>query len=353
MPAMLPVITPSVCADLPPLDARLGESPEDFQVDELPAYLPCGTGSHRYLRVRKRQMNTQDMMHHLAAAAGITPSEIGSAGMKDRHAVTTQWISVPASCSPTSQWRLPEGVEILEEHLHTNKLRTGHLNGNRFTLRLVGATENDKARFAPLWGRLTSGLYNSYGTQRFGHNGSNLQRALDWLNGAFVLKGPKARFYRKLYPSVIQAEIFNRYLVERISTSLLNPLAGEVVRLAGSGSRFVVKDPIAELPRWQARDILPMGPMVGSKIHPRLESAAQEIQRRSIEQVCGTPEVPQSLSSEAPGTHRDLLIFLENAGFEWLDDQSLRLTFELPAGAYATEVLRELTQRPNPSGWAG
>jgi tRNA pseudouridine13 synthase len=330
---------------LPPLEARLGDAPEDFQVDEIPAYLPCGSGSHRYLRIRKRLMNTQDLLHQLANAAGVPQSEIGSAGMKDRNAVTTQWVSIPAQCRPTNEWQLPEGIEILQESLHTNKLRTGHLIGNRFALRLVGATESDKNRFGPLWQRLMGGIYNSYGAQRFGHNGSNLGRALQWLKGDLTLKGPKARFYKKLYPSVVQAEIFNRYLIERIAASLQSPLEGEVVRLSGSGSRFVVKAPEVELPRWQARDIVPMGPMVGAKIHPPLEAAALEIQQRATSEVCSSPEPPQRLLAEAPGTHRDLLLFLQNATFEWLDDQSLTLCFELPAGAYATEVLRELTQR--------
>jgi len=343
---ILPVVPPLVCGDLPALDAHLGDSPDDFQVDELPAYLPSGTGTHRYLRIRKRSLNTQDLLHYVANAAGVPQTEIGSAGMKDKHAVTTQWVSVPAQCRPTTEWQLPEGVEILEESLHSNKLRTGHLIGNRFTLTLVEASADDRGRFVPLWERLQGGIYNSYGTQRFGHNGSNLPRALQWLSGAFVLKGPKARFYKKLYPSVIQSEIFNRYLIERIATSLQRPITGEVVRLAGSGSRFVVKDPDAELPRWQSRDILPMGPMVGLKIHPPLESAALKIQQAVVAQVCGDSTIPERLLSEAPGTHRDLLLFLGEAAFEWLNDQSLKICFELPAGAYATEVLRELTQRP-------
>jgi tRNA pseudouridine13 synthase len=335
---------PLVCADLSPLDAHLGSEPEDFVVDEVPAYLPSGSGTHRYLRVRKRLMNTQDLLHQLAIAAGVNQSEIGSAGMKDRHAVTTQWVSVPANCHPSSEWQLPAGVEILEESLHTNKLRTGHLIGNRFTLTLVDAGASDKTRFALLWQRLERGMYNTYGAQRFGHNGDNLERALQWATGAFALKGPKARFYKKLYPSVIQAEIFNRYLIERVRRSLELPLTGEVVRLAGSGSRFVVKDPPTELARWQSRDILPMGPMVGSRIHPPLESDALEIEHFVIASLCGAPELPKLVLSEAPGTHRDLLLFLKDPAFEWLDNQRLRLSFELTAGAYATEVLRELTQ---------
>jgi tRNA pseudouridine13 synthase len=339
-----PIATPLVCNDLTPLDARLGGEPEDFVVDEVPAYLPTGTGTHLYLRVRKRLMNTQDLLHHLAQAAGVNQSELGSAGMKDRHAVTTQWVSLPANCRPTAEWRLPDGVEILEQGLHTNKLRTGHLIGNRFTLTLVDASDDDHSRFDLLWQRLERGMYNGYGAQRFGHNGDNLGRALQWASGAFALKGPKARFYKKLYPSVIQAELFNRYLIERLARSLEQPLSGEVVRLSGSGARFVVKDSAGELTRWQSRDIVPMGPMVGSKLHPSLESDALELQHSVVATLFGTPELPERVLSEAPGTHRDLLLFLKEPAFEWLNNQRLQLSFELPAGAYATEVLRELTR---------
>ena len=341
-----PVEPPMVCRDLPALEGQLGDAPEDFRVDEIPAYLPSGSGSHRYVRIRKRLINTQDLISHIAKAAGVPQSDIGSAGMKDKHAVTTQWFSLPERSRPVSEWDLPEDIEILEESLHANKLRTGHLIGNRFTLRLVNLGEQDRSRFIALWQRVLHGIYNGFGSQRFGHGGSNLERALRWLAGDFTLRGPKARFYRKLYPSVIQAEIFNRYLIERIAMSLSRPIAGEVVRLAGSGARFIVKDPDVELPRWQSGDILPVGPMVGSKIHPPAESTALDIERRVLEQVCQEWADPQRLLDEAPGTHRDLLLFLGQPAYEWLSDQSLKISFDLPAGAYATEVLRELIQKP-------
>lgn len=343
-----PARPPLTCADLPPLEGHLGQAPEDFLVDEIPAYQPSGSGSHLYVRVRKRLLNTQDLVQIIAKAANVPVSEVGSAGMKDKHAITTQWLSVPAQCRPLAEWELPSGVEVLEDGLHNNKLRTGHLQGNRFTLRLVDLGADDHSRFVAIWNRVQCGIYNGYGAQRFGYGGQNLERALRWLAGEFELRGPKARFQRKLFPSVVQADVFNRYLIARLARSLEQPILGEIVRISGSGSRFIVKDTSAELPRWQSRAIVPMGPIVGGKMHPKFESDAQALELEALKQVCNTEIQQERLRSEAPGTHRDLLVYLEDPVFETVEGADARshalvMKFTLPAGAYATEVLREFT----------
>jgi len=342
----LPIEPPCVCRDLAAIAGRVGPEPEDFLVDEIPAYEPCGSGSHMYVRVRKRLLATPDLIHLLAKAAGVPEPSLGHAGMKDKHAVTTQWLSLPLPCRPRSEWLLPDSVEVLEESLHTNKLRTGHLHGNRFTLRLLELEPEDHSRFQLLWTRIESGIFNSFGEQRFGYGGANLQRALNWLQGNFQLRGPKARFLKKLHPSVIQAEIFNRYLIRRVAASLDRPLLGEVVRLKGSGSAFIVDDTEAELPRWTAGDILPTGPIVGSRTFPAARGDALALEQAAMHEVCPEVEQIERLYSEAPGTRRDLLLFLEDPAFEWVDDRTLKVSFALPSGAYATQVIRELTQEP-------
>lgn len=344
--SILPTEPPSVCRDLAPIWGRLGPEPEDFQVEEIPAYQPCGSGTHRYVRVRKRLLTTPELVHLIAQTAGVPESSLGYAGLKDKQAVTTQWLSLPLPSCPTSEWTLPDSVKVIEESLHTNKLRTGHLHGNRFTLRLVNLEPDDKSRFQSLWTRIQTGIFNSFGEQRFGYGGANLQKALDWLQGNFQLRGPKARFLRKLHPSVIQAEIFNRYLIRRIDASLECPLLGEVVRLQGSGSCFIVSDPATEQPRWSAHDILPTGPMVGGRVHPAAQAEALALEQAVTRELCPQAEQMARLFAQAPGTRRDLLLFLEQSSFEWIDGQTLKVSFELPAGAYASQVLRELTQEP-------
>ena len=343
---LLPTEPPITCRNLAPLGGQLGCEPEDFRVDEIPAYEPCGSGTHRYVRLRKRLLTTPELVHIVARAANVHESSVGTAGMKDKYAVTTQWLSLPMPCAPVSEWTIPETVEVLEESLHTNKLRTGHLHGNRFTIRLINLDIDAKARFLALWSRIERGILNSFGEQRFGHGGSNLQRAMDWLQGRFQLRGPKARFLKKLYPSVIQAEVFNRYLIRRMEASLDEPLPGEVVRLKGSGACFVVKNQADEKPRWHLGDILPTGPMIGAKAYPAAQSNALAMEQQVASDLGLEGELLARLNVEAPGTRRDLLLFLDGPTFEWLEDQSLSISFALPAGAYATQVLRELTQEP-------
>ncbi len=342
----MPVEPPIVCRDLPPIRGSLGPEPEDFCVDEIPAYKPSGTGSHLYVLIKKRLLTTPDMVHLIAKAAGVAEAGIGHAGMKDKYAVTTQWLSLPLPCRQPEAWELPATIMVLESGLHTNKLRTGHLHGNRFTLRLVDLQPEDTSRFQALWARIERGIFNSFGEQRFGHGGANLRRATEWLEGRSSLRGPKRRFLQKLNVSVIQSEIFNRYLIRRIEASLSSPLLGEVLRLKGSGACFVVKSPADEQPRWDAGDTLPTGPMVGSRVYPAAELGALAIEQAATHDVCPDPQQLERLYAEAPGTRRDLLLFLAQPGFEWVNDQTIKISFELPAGAYATQVLRELTQEP-------
>jgi len=336
---------PLTTLGLAPILGRLGAEPEDFRVDEIPAYLPSGTGSHCYVLVRKRLLTTPELVHVIAKAARVAEPSIGYAGMKDKHAVTTQWLSVPQPCVEAAGWELPPGVEVLETSLHSNKLRTGHLHGNRFTLRLVCPDPADKPRFEALWAKIQLGIYNGFGAQRFGFGGSNLGRALNWLERKTPLRGPKGRFLKKLNVSVIQSEIFNRYLVARIQASLSAPLLGEVVRLRGSGACFIVKDPADEQPRWDSKDILPTGPMIAHRIHPAAEGVALALEQTVARSVCDGTAL-DDLCAEAPGARRDVLLDLGQPKYEWENNHIIRVSFELPAGAYATEVLRELTHEP-------
>ncbi|HEY3235093.1 MAG TPA: tRNA pseudouridine(13) synthase TruD, partial [Polyangiaceae bacterium] len=215
---LLPHQPPLCSADLPTVGGRPGAEPEDFVVDEIPLYPASGKGEHWFVRVRKRLRTTPDMIEAVARAAGVSARDVGYAGMKDKQAVTTQWISVPAGCHRVEAWALPLGIEVLETARHDNKLRTGHLLANHFRIRLVGVQDEPLPRARAILHRLTErGLPNYFGAQRFGRDGSNLSLAVEWLlNGGQNKRGKRGRFYAKLYPSVIQAEVFNRYLSARL-----------------------------------------------------------------------------------------------------------------------------------------
>jgi tRNA pseudouridine13 synthase len=263
--------------------------------------------------------------------------------MKDKHAVTTQWISVPVQSSiPPESWVLPDTLAVVAVSRHQNKLRTGHLLGNRFAIRLVGVDPDAVEKAKRILARIElSGFVNYFGAQRFGNGGRNLSRALEWVIGGDSRRR-KAHFDQKLLSSVIQAEIFNRYANARSALPLDRLVDGEVVRLEGSGSVFVIEDPEKERARLLAGDIHLTGPILGPKMKAPQATAAQLEDRAVRELSLEEPEL-QRLGRAAAGTRRDLLarptgVSVRGEGGE------LFLEFFLPAGSYATEVIRELTR---------
>jgi len=345
MPDLLPHEPPRT-TDEPPVAERIGPEPEDFIVNELPLYSPSGDGEHWMFELRKRGWTTPDAVSALARAARVAERDIGHAGMKDRHAVTTQWMTIPGRAASPDSWELPDGLHIVSHSRHSTKIRTGHLAGNRFEIRLVNAAPDGVRRAqAILDGILERGLPNYFGVQRFGHEGRNLEEGLRWLAAGAPARGKRTRFYRKLYPSVVQAEIFNRYVTARRARGLDRLLRGEVVRLDGSRSVFVVEDPEAELPRLQSRDIHLTGPMPG----PKMRAAAGEalrLEHDALTELGLEADSVKTLERLVDGTRRDLLVWPERLEVTSNEPGTLLITVSLPPGAYATQLLRELLPAP-------
>jgi tRNA pseudouridine13 synthase len=333
---------PFATSSLPAAGGAIGAEPEDFRVEEIPAYLPSGEGEHLYVRVEKRSLTTPDLVRLLAREARVNERDIGYAGLKDRNAVTTQWLSLPQTATLPDAWSLPGNVRVLESSRHNNKLRTGHLRGNRFRIALcsleAGALERAQAIVAEL-GRV--GLPNYFGGQRFGRGGDNLGRALGWLRGMGKARLPA--FLYKLYPSVVQSEIFNRYLTVRRAAGLELALQGEVMRLSNAGSHFVVTDPAVETERVQRREIVPAGPMIGPKMMAS-SGIPYELEERAVAEVGLEPPVREVLARAAPGARRDLLVYPAELGLTDLGEGRAELSFVLPSGSYATVLVRELTR---------
>lgn len=328
---------------LPGVGGAIGPELTDFVVDELPAYAPSGSGDHWYVLVKKRGMNTRDAALAIARASGSSERDIGYAGMKDRHGVTTQWLSVPGRAPAPDSWQLPAELTLVEVSRHTNKLRTGHLRGNRFDVGLVGTEEGAEEKARALFAELERrGHVNYFGSQRFGRDGRNLAEAVAWLGGEARLPRGRERFLAKLYASALQSEIFNRYATRRVQRGLGELLHGEVVRLAGAGASFVVEDVAREAPRWQTRDLCLTGPMPGPKMREAKADAA-DLEAEVIAELGLDPAALDELGRHAPGTRRDLLVMPEGASVATEGDR-LRLRFTLPAGSYATMLVRELTR---------
>lgn len=327
---------------LPTLEAAIGPALDDFVVDEIPLYAHSGEGEHQYVRIEKRGLTTPAMVRAVTRAAGVDERDVGYAGLKDKHAVTSQWLSFPSKARPPSEWQLPEGVRVIEHTRHGNKLRTGHLMGNRFRITLVTQDSGALEKAEPVAERLrTRGLFNYYGGQRFGRRGEGLGQALAWLREGAKLHG-LPRFLTKLYPSVIQAEVFNRYFSARRELGLDRLIAGEVVRLHNAGAMFAVEDVVKESPRLASGDIHLTGPIFGPKSRPTSADAAA-LELSLIETLGVDAEARDKLARLAPGTRRDLIAPIENLQLRWGGVGRLEVEFSLPAGSYATEVIRQLT----------
>ena len=239
--------------------------PEDFVVDEIPAYLPEGQGEHLFVHFRKTGLNTPDAVARIAKALGVDPRNAGWAGLKDRHAVTTQWASFQgASAADARQLELPS-IEVLDARPHVHKLRTGHLRANRFHLVVRGEPGQADTARQILELLVQRGAPNYFGEQRFGHADDNLVRARAWLlEGG---KPPRERFKRKLRVSTLQAAWFNDWLAKRVESSELGrAIDGDLLRKEDTGGLFTTADLAeaqARLDRWE---VSPTGPIFGPKM---------------------------------------------------------------------------------------
>jgi tRNA pseudouridine13 synthase len=334
---------PFVTAELPGSGGALRASPEDFRVDEVPAYLPSGAGAHLYLRVEKRGRTTRDVLRALAAALGVPERDAGYAGLKDKDAVTTQWLSFPVAADPDPAALAGPGLAVLEASRHANKLRPGHVRANRFALVVRGG---DPGRACLAAAALRDrGLPNFFGPQRFGTEGRNAEIGRAILRGEASPEARRAardRFVRRLSLSAYQAALFNRWLVARMEDGLFaTALAGDVLKKLDTGGLFTCEDPAADAPRVARFEVSPAGPMFGHKLRPAAgEALAREASILAAEGM--TLADFARGGGEAEGTRRAARLRVEVA-VEPVDG-GYRASFELPKGSYATVVMRELVK---------
>lgn len=329
---------PWLSAGIPGSGGRIKDAPEDFEVEEVPAYAPSGEGDHLYLWIEKVDVETQAVARALARCAGVDVGEVGYAGMKDRRAVTRQLFSVPAKGEAALAAFAMNGVRVLWTRRHRNKLRTGHLIGNRFRIRIRGVMDADSglASFGLL---LRQGLPNAFGAQRFGAKGDNAALGKRLIRGERLPTRPE-RFQRKLYLSAYQSELFNRVLARRIAEGTFDrALLGDVMRKE-TGGMFVCDAPEVDQPRVDAFEISPTGPLFGPKMtRPRGEVDALE-QAMLAEEGLALDDFKRG-GGETEGARRALRVRLQE-GDAVREGADLLLRFTLPAGSYATVVLEEL-----------
>lgn len=322
----------------PAFRGRIRAIPEDFIVEELPAFEATGEGEHLLLTIRKRGMNTAFCAERIARWAGIDARDVSYAGLKDRHAVTTQRFSVrlPKKTAPDAALLNDAECTVLDAVWHNRKLARGALAGNRFTL-VLRELEGDLPALEPALQALNAqGVPNYFGEQRFGAEQANVGKALGMFEGRRV-----DRAKRSIYLSAARSYLFNHVLAQRVSAGNWNtPLDGEVWMLDGSKSIFgpePLDDAIAA--RCAALDIHPTGPLWGAG-DLRSQGAVRELEAQLAE---WQPELCRGLEkADLRQERRALRLVPKDLAWRLLDASTLELRFELPPGAYATAVLAEL-----------
>jgi tRNA pseudouridine13 synthase len=388
---------------LPGSGGVIKQSPDDFIVTEIPAYEPCGSGEHLFLSIEKRGLTTLEAIHLIARSLNLPEREIGYAGMKDSVGVTRQTISLPRIRPEDAVVLGIKGVRVLSAVRHTNKLKLGHLKGNRFNVVVRSVAEGSLASASAILKVLVErGVPNCFGYQRYGAQGNShliggamLRR--DWKGAVDLLIGdPQAlrddqwrsavEAYqrgdvgealrllprhcsgerevlrrlaarpdawekafgavhprlRKLYLSAYQSSLFDRVVEQRLDR-IDRIMEGDLAWKHANGACFLVEDPEQEQPRAERFEISPSGPMFGSKMtQPRGEPRAME------ERILGEEGLsPDTFAAQGgvamKGQRRPLRVPLGDPSCTQ-EGSDLRLEFTLPKGSYATSVLREITK---------
>jgi tRNA pseudouridine13 synthase len=322
----------------PPLAGRIRAAPEDFFVDEMIGFSATGSGEHWLVHIEKKGANTAWAVKRVAAFAGLTERDIGYAGMKDRHAVTRQYFSVPAKKGVVLDWTSfsDPDVRIISAQRHARKIQRGALSGNRFVI-VVRDTVGDRAAADAVLAQIQQlGVPNYFGEQRFGRGGGNIDKARALFSGQRF-----ERNERSILLSAARSEIFNAVLARRVELQNWDQgLAGDVFQLDGRSAIFG-PEPIDEVlsGRVQHGEIHPTGPLWGRgdlRSAGAVAAIEQEVAASQADLCSGVADAGMEQERRA------LRIRPRDLEWEWLEGDALRITFTLPAGAYATSTLREI-----------
>lgn len=326
---------PAASAHLPGTGGVLRTRVEDFEVEEIPSYLPSGAGVHAYAFVEKRRLTTRDVVDAIVEA-GAPRRSVGFAGQKDKYAVARQWISVPAEHEAAlKSLDNVEGVRVLETSMHRNKLGLGHLKGNRFSVRVREAREDWQPVVEDVLAHLRRvGVPNYFGPQRFGTFNTNIA------DGLRLVRGERMRVDRRMqrfYQSALQSHLFNQLLKMRMERGLYDSvLAGERAQRHDSGGMFVVDDGERESERARRIEISATLPLFGRKV--RVSGGDAGVLEERVLSEFG---LVYEQFRRIPGARRISRIRLDDATLSSADDGYI-VEFTLPKGAYATSVMREI-----------
>ncbi|WP_281950781.1 tRNA pseudouridine(13) synthase TruD [Nitrosophilus kaiyonis] len=348
--------------DHSPINFYFKQSPETFVVEEVPLYEFSGDGEHLILKVRKKNLTTWQMLQSISEQVGVKVKDIGYAGLKDKNALTYQYISINKKYEESLKKFSHPNIKIVETTKHKNKIRLGHLKGNRFFIRLKKVLPVDAKKIEEVLKIiLKEGFPNYFGYQRFGIDGDN------YILGKEIVEGKRKEKNRKkerLFINAYQSHLFNLWLSKRVEISKLicnfskneiktlldfpNGIVDELQKqcqffkilpadLASHypfGKIFEVENVIDESKRFQNRDISITGLLPGIKTK-RANGIARIFERDFDDENIKTY-----------GDRRFAWIFPENLEGIYKEEKAwYELNFFLPKGSYATVLLEEIAHR--------
>lgn len=316
------------------------KTPDDFIVDEIHSFELSGTGEHVYLQIEKCGENTDYIANQLARFAKVRRRDVGYAGLKDRHARTTQWFSVWLPGKSDLDWQQlnSESLKILQAIRHSKKLKRGALAGNRFKLRIQEWSGDKSVIDQQLQIIRQQGVPNYFGEQRFGHDGANIKRALALFAGEKKLSNQ-----RGIYISAARSYLFNHILSIRVFQNTWNQaLIGDFLMFDDSRSFFKVDSlDRSILQRIETLDVHPTAVLWG-KGNSQSSASVADIEQHVIEQY---DEIASSLNSQGVEQgRRPLRCRVRDLQWQFINSKCLELSFVLNSGSYATAMLREIVR---------
>ena len=323
----------------PPATGKIKAQPEDFIVEENLGFELTGEGEHIFLKIQKRGENTDYLARQIAKYAGLPKMAVSYAGMKDRFGYTTQWFSVHIPGKREVDWSglESESVTVQETTRHNRKLKKGALRGNRFEITVRELDGDNRLIEQRLTQVKSSGVPNYFGPQRFGREGYNLIQAEALFKGELRLRD---RNLEGIYLSAARSAIFNQVLSQRVESHNWNQaIIGDVFMFADSHSFFRAELTPETLARVAALSIHPSGPLWGKGELATTEEALV-LEATAANALPVLSEGLERIGMET--SRRPLRLLVGDLDWAFCEQNALRLRFTLPAGAYATVVLREM-----------
>jgi tRNA pseudouridine13 synthase len=340
------------------VDVYFKQSKDDFVVTEIPLYEFSGEGEHIIIKLRKKDLSTWDALQIIANTIGCKNRDIGYAGLKDKNALTIQHISIHKQYLEQIEAFEHPLIKFLETTRHNNKIKIGHLKGNKFFIRIKRVLPKDNYILENILQQIaTYGIPNYFGFQRFGIDGDNYIKGKAIIDEELKEKNIKLK---KMYLNSYQSHLFNNWLSQRIEISKLingfkpkeiadklqmsiqevsdlkkqkhpfKVMLGDVMSHYPYGKIFHIEELQIEADKFNLRDRVPTGLLPGKKAKMALDMALKY-------------EKDNDVKTTLDGTRRFAWIFLDDISSKYNEEKNhFELEFSLPKGSYATEVIREL-----------